>query len=151
MEQISESARQEDPVSEETEECYFESVTDQPSIPVAMTTGSPNPTTVQTPSPIIMATPPSPNPNPNPETADDLMREMQEMMHLQSQQFTQMLQVVQVTQAPPAPAIVLQQPSMYKKINPMLPKYDGKTDADDHMDLFESIANMEARKERSSM
>ena len=94
-----------------------------------------------------MATPPSPNPNPNltPTTADDLMRVMQEMMHLQSQQFTQMLQqVVQVTQVPPAHPAPAPQPSTYKKIRPTLPKYDGKTDADDHMDLFESIAKTEA-------
>ena len=86
------------------------------------------------------------NPNLNPATPDDLMHVMQEMMRLKSHLFTQMLQqVIQVTRALPAlaPAPALQ-PSTYKKIRPTLPKYNGKMDADDHMDHFESIAEIEA-------
>ena len=96
-----------------------------------------------------MATLPSPNPNLNltPTTANGLMCVMQEMMRLPFQQFTQMLQqVIQVTQAPPAQVAPAPapQPSMCKKIRPTFPKYDGMTDTDNHIDLFESIAETKA-------
>ena len=76
---------------------------------------------------------------------DDL-RIMQGMMTAQTQQFAQILkQVVQppVQLVPVTAPVLAPTPSTYTKIRPMLPKYDGKMDADDHMDQFISIANVE--------
>ena len=88
-------------------------------------------------------------PNAPPATAvstDDLLRIMQGMMAAQAQQFVQILQqAVQLPVQPvlaPAP-VPVPPPSTNKKIRPTLPKYDGKTDADDHMDQFVALANAE--------
>ena len=67
-------------------------------------------------------------------------------MAAQAQQFAQILQ--QAVQPPVQPVLApapvpAPTPSTYMKIHPTLPKYDGKTDADDHMDQFLSIANAE--------
>ena len=64
----------------------------------------------------------------------------------QAQQFAQILQ--QAVQPPVqpvlAPALLPVPPlSTNKKIRPTLPKYDGKTDTDNHMDQFVAIANAE--------
>ena len=79
-------------------------------------------------------------------TMDDLLRIMQGMMAAQAQQFAQILQqdVQPPVQPVPAPALVpVPKPSIYTKIHPTLPKYDGRMDADDHMDQFLSNANAE--------
>ena len=152
-----------------TDEQFFDSVSDQPVVTMS-TPPPPNPgqqPSVQT-TPVLLNPLPIPMPNPFPPpptpiqpptpvippttatSADDLLRVMQGMMATQNQQFTQMLAFMQhVTQTtvPPqptlAPVVATTPAATNKKIRPTLPKYDGRTDADDHMDQFVAIANAE--------
>ena len=89
-----------------------------------------------------------------PAGLDDLIGAMREMMHMQMQQMAQTTQLQQQLAAqqmrPPAVGQVMLPPAGgpalqpgVMKIRPTLPTFDGSGDADDHFELFVSIADAE--------
>ena len=95
------------------------------------------------PIPAVMATPAG---------LDDLILALCDLMHVQMQQMAQTIQLQQqlLMQQMNPPAMVMPPPAGRQapqpetvKIGPTLPTFDGSGDADDHMELFMSIADAE--------